>query len=59
MNKIKIFTDDIILTSTIKVFPELKDILSKTKIISQTNKEREVIVDFEMCKIEYFLQKLD
>jgi len=53
-----IFTDDIIFTSTSKAFPELKDILSKTKIISQTNKERDTVVDFEICKVEFLLENV-
>jgi len=53
-----IFTDDAIFTSASKCFVELKDILSKTKLISESSQGRDFTIDFDVCKVEFDLKEL-
>jgi len=53
-----IFIDDIILDATSKCFKDIKDILTKTKIIAHSNKEKKDPIDFKYCKVELTLKDI-
>lgn len=52
-----IFLDDIIFSVASKAFKDIKDVLSKTKIISHSNKERKLDVGINYCKVEVSLEE--